>query len=223
MNFIKTIWRNNGLSIVLLAIFMVLMAGQTLTGLAEYNDERAERHQAPVALSAYLATGHFVEATMENWESEFLQMGAFIIITVSLCQKGSAESREPGESEPQDEDPRLHRSDPGVPWPVRRGGWILWLYERSLGLAFGALFFCSFFLHAWGGEKLYNEEQIAVGKPPITFFEFLGTARFWFESFQNWQSEFLAIAAMVVLTIFLRQRGSPESKPVATPHSENGE
>jgi hypothetical protein len=220
---VKKLWRNNGLSIVLLLLFVLFLAGQTLTGHVEYNEDRAEHGNPPVSLSAYLASGHFIEATMENWESEFLQMGAFIILTVSLCQKGSAESREPGATELQDEDPRRHRAAPTAPWPVRRGGAVLWLYERSLGIAFLLLFVASFLLHAWGGKALFNEEQIAVGKQPVSFSEFIASSRFWFESFQNWQSEFLSIAAMVILTIFLRQRGSPESKPVATPHSENGE
>ena len=105
---------------------------------------------------------------------------------------------------------------------MRRGGWVLWLYQYSLGLTFLGLFLMTIASHAWSSHLLYNEEQAAMGKPGVDFFHYLRTPNFWFESLQNWQSEFLAVVAIVVLSIFLRQRGSPESKPVATPHWETG-
>jgi hypothetical protein len=150
-------------------------------------------------------------------------MGAYVFLTIFLFQKGSSESKDPDEESPQDKDPREERNKPGVPWPVRKGGWWLKLYENSLVLAFLLLFFMSVVIHAIGGAHHYNEEQIAHGKDPITVLGYFKTTRFWFESFQNWQSEFLAIAAMVVLSIFLRQRGSPESKPVAATMSQTGD
>ena len=144
-------------------------------------------------------------------------MGAYVLLTVFLVQKGSAESKDPDEHDAVDDEP--DRSDPHAPWPVRRGG--LWskLYENSLVLAFAVLFLASFVLHAVSGAHAFSAEQQTHGEPAVTTLEYFGMARFWFESFQNWQSEFLAVFAIVVLTIFLRQRGSPESKPVGAPHA----
>ncbi len=218
----RRLLRENGLSIALLALFCCFLVGQILTGQHEYNDEQRKNGKPEVTLSRYLTTGHFVEATTENWESEFLQMGAYVIFTVFLFQRGSSESKKLHGKEAVDEDPRLARHDRNVPWPVRRGGWILMLYSNSLSIAFALLFVTSFVLHAWGGAHAFNEEREAQGELPLSTLQYLATSRFWFESFQNWQSEFLAIAAMVILSIFLRQRGSPESKPIAASHSHTG-
>ena len=167
----------------------------------------------------YLATGDFVEATFENWESEFLQMGMYVVLTAFLYQKGSSESKPLNKTAPQDADPR-EASNRNAPWPVKRGGWPLAVYEHSLAIAFFALFFASWALHAIGGVSAFNEEQIQHGQPAISVWRYITTAQFWFESMQNWQSEFLAVAAIIGLSIFLRQRGSAESKPVADPNRE---
>lgn len=219
----KLFFRNCGLSIVLLSLFLAFWVGQAIVGRLEYNDEREDRGMPPLAMNEYLHSSHFWEATGENWESEFLQMGAYVFFTIFLFQKGSSESKDPDEESPQDKDPRLERNKPDAPWPVRRGGWVLRLYENSLTLAFALLFLAAIMVHAAGGVRLFNEEQLALGKSAISFGEYLQTTRFWFESLQNWQSEFLAMAAMVILSIFLRQRGSPESKPVAAGMSETGD
>jgi hypothetical protein len=149
-------------------------------------------------------------------------MAAFVIVTTRLVQKGSPESRRPGAVELVDADPRDFAHLPGVPWPVRKGGWILALYERSLGLVFLMLFVVSWAGHGWAGWAQYVEDQITHGEKASSLTEYLASARFWFESFQNWQSEFLSIAAMVWLAVYLRQRGSPESKPVHASHDETG-
>lgn len=219
----RSFFRNNGLSIVLISAFAGLWIAQTLVGRLDYNDERQERELPPLSLGDYLHSSHFWEATGENWESEFLQMGAYIFLTVFLYQKGSSESKDPDEKSAQDKDPRTERDKADAPWPVRRGGWVLKLYENSLVLTFMLMFSGAFAIHAAGGVRLYNEEQLTAGKQTITFLEYLLSSRFWFESLQNWQSEFLAIAAMVILSIFLRQRGSPESKPVAAGMWETGD
>ena len=218
-------FRNNGLSLVLTVLFLVFLVGQAVTGMYEYNDEQQEHGQPTVDFAGYLNTSHFLEATMENWESEFLQMFFFVVLTACLFQKGSAESKDPDkEEEPVDRDPRKSRKKKDAPWPVRKGGLVLTLYEFSLSLAFLFLFLLSFTLHAVGGAREYNDSEREHGRyVQVSTFEYMGTTRFWFESFQNWQSEFLAVGAMVVLSIFLRQRGSPESKPVDSPHSETGE
>jgi hypothetical protein len=218
------ILRNNGLSIVLTLLFLLFLVGQAVAGMYEYNDEQQEHGQPTVDFAGYLNTSHFVEATTENWESEFLQMFFFVVLTACLFQKGSAESKDPDKEEPVDRDPRKTRKKKHAPWPVRKGGWALTVYEYSLSLAFLLLFLMSFTLHAVSGAREYNESEREHGRyEQVTTLQYMGTPRFWFESLQNWQSEFLAVGAMVVFSIFLRQRGSPESKPVDTPHSETGE
>ena len=159
----------------------------------------------------------------ENWESEFLQMGMYVLLTAYFVQKGSAESRRVDEPAPQDEDPREHRNDRDAPWPVRRGSeLILRLYENSLAIAFGLVFLLSFWLHAATGAASYSEEQQLHGDAAVTTWQYLGTSQFWYESFQNWQSEFLAVAAIIGGSIYLRQRRSTQSKPVHSPHSTTG-
>lgn len=219
----KRFLRDNGLSLVVFGMFFgAFIFGQLFFGWHEYNSDRQEHGESMITLSRYLVSGHFLEATMENWESEFLQMGVYVVLTAFLYQRGSAESKSLSGTEPVDRDPRRFKNKMHAPWPVRRGGWILALYENSLSLAFLLLFLISMFLHGVGGHVVYNEEQMLHGQPTVGLLGYFGTSRFWFESFQNWQSEFLAIGSMVVLSIFLRQRGSPESKPVDSPHWQTG-
>ena len=214
--------RDRALTLSLMAMFLVFLAGQLFTGLAEYNNEQVEHSQPTVTLTTYFATGHLWEAVFENWESEFLQMAVFVLLTTFLIQKGSPESRRPGVKELVDSDPRDFSDDPDAPWPVRRGGWVLRLYEHSLGLAFVLLFLLSWVGHALGGFAEYASDHVTHHQPRPALADYLVSARFWFESFQNWQSEFLAIASMVWLAVYLRQRWSPESKPVHAPHAETG-
>ncbi|HEX6433507.1 MAG TPA: DUF6766 family protein [Gemmatimonadales bacterium] len=218
----RRLLRENGLSIVLFSLFIIFWVGQSITGHREHNSEQAEHGQPAISYGAYLTSGHFWEASAENWESEFFQMFGYVILTAILYQKGSSESKKPDQPEEVDREPR-RRQGRKVPWPVRRGGWVLKLYQQSLSLAFFLLFGVSIWLHALAGAADYNQEQAAHGKAEsLSVLQYAGTSRFWFESLQNWQSEFLAIGAMVVLSIFLRQRGSPESKPVDSPHSQTG-
>ncbi len=218
----KRFLRENGLSVTMFALFLVFLGGQAITGHHAYNIEQRDHGDPPIALSSYLASGHFIEAVFENWESEFLQMGSYVLLTVFLFQKGSPESKKLGEKEPQDADPRGANKTKSVPWPVRRGGIVLKLYQNSLALAFLVLFLMSLLLHAVGGAKEYSQEQVEHGGKAVSTMEFMTTSEFWYQSFQNWQSEFLAVGTLVVLSVFLRQRGSPESKPVAHPHHETG-
>jgi hypothetical protein len=218
----KHFFRNNGLSIMMFGLFFVFLVGQSIAGLAHYNDEQQEHNQPTVSYGEYLRTSQFLESVAENWESEFLQMGAYIFLTTCLFQKGSAESKDPeGGEEEVDRDPQ---PKPDAPWPVRRGGLILKLYEHSLTIAFLLLFVVSFALHVVGSHGEYCEDQREheVEEACPTLVEYLGSSQLWFESFQNWQSEFLAVGSIVVLSIYLRQKGSPESKPVDSAHSETG-
>jgi hypothetical protein len=210
----------NGLLLVNLALFLVFLVGMALTGWQVSNEELLE-HGAPAETFAqFLASGDFYEALSENWESEFLQMGAYVVLTIFLFQKGSAESKPLDQPSPQDEDPRKHARRKGAPWPVRHGGFVLVLYENSMLILFALLFAASFTVHAISGAAAYSEEQALHGLPGVSAAEYLGTSQFWFESFQNWQSEFMVVAVLVLAAVWLRQRGSGESKPVADPDSK---
>ena len=219
----KRVLRDNGLSIVLGLLFLVFTWGQAVAGHRTHNDEQREHGQPEIEFVSYLRTPHFVEALTENWESEFLQGFFYVVLTAFLFQRGSSESKDPDEEEAVDEDPAKARNRADAPGPVKRGGLALTLYKHSLSLAFLLLFLVSLVGHAASGARDYNEEQLAHGSGhQSTTLDYMSQSRFWFESFQNWQSEFLALFAMVVLSIFLRQYGSPESKPVAAPHSKTG-
>lgn len=217
----KATLHNNGLSIVLFGLFVITEIGLSIAGHRHYNEDQLQHNQSAITYVQYLGSAAFFEATMENWESEFLQMAAYVILTSFLYQKGSAESKKLDAPEAVDRDPRISANSQS-PWPVRRGGIALKLYKHSLSLALVLLFITSFFWHAYSGAREYSSEQIVHGQPGVTVIEYLGTAQFWFESLQNWQSEFLSIGLMVVLSIFLRQQGSPESKPVDAPHHQTG-
>ena len=219
-------WRRflarNALGVTCCAIFGVLLIAQSLTGWRTAVTDAVQHGGSGSTYWRYLTTGHFAEATFENWESEFLQMGAFVLLTVFLLQKGSGESKQEHD-DPRDEDPRRHAHDPDAPWPVRRGGAWLTVYENSLLLAFGVLFVGSFVGHAVAGAHEYTAEQHEHGAAGVGAWQFVRMAEFWFQSFQNWQSEFLAVGTIVVLSVFLRQRGSAESKPVHAPHRQTGD
>jgi hypothetical protein len=206
-------WLYENSLILVMSVFAIgALAGQTVTGFKVYNEELQELGRSPLPFSSYLTSGHFLEATFENWESEFLQMGMFVLLAVWLRQKGSSESKKLYETEEVDREPNPKRKK--APWPVRRGGLILTLYKSSLAIAFFSLFAISMWLHAVGGAEVKSIENVAHGEPPITTLAYIGTAQFWFESMQNWQSEFVSIVAIVAFSIFLRQQGSPQSKPV---------
>src|SRR4051794_10098496 len=214
--------RDNGLTIALLLLFLFSFAGQSVTGCAKYNGDQHEHGRPAITYGEYLTSAAFLESVFENWESEFLQMAVYVWLTSFLYQRGSAESKDPDKSEEVDEEPEKHRFDPYAPPPVRSGGFALRVYENSLAVALFLLFLISFVLHLKGSAGESCHEQSMHNRACSTVLEHLGSATFWFESFQNWQSEFLSIAVLVVLSIFLRQKGSPESKPVHASHSRTG-
>jgi hypothetical protein len=218
----RSLLHDNGLLLACLALFGAFFVGMIVAGTASYNEEQREHGSASeqVSIVGYLTTGDFVEATFENWESEFLQMGMYVVLTAFLYQRGSSESKPIDHAAPQDENPRNAAPTTLVPWPVRRGGATLSAYENSLAIAFFMLFFASMALHALGGSRAFNEERLQHGQAAISVWRYVTTSQFWYESMQNWQSEFIAVAAIVALSIFLRQRGSAESKPVAAPHGK---
>jgi hypothetical protein len=210
----------NSLTIVLLCFFLASIVGQVITGRHEYNEMLEEHGEGPVMLSEYMRSGHFLQVTFENWESEFLQMGMYVVLTIFLRQLGSSESKALDETEEVDREPDPSKKD--APWPVKRGGFALKIYKSSLSLIFALLFLSSFALHAIGSYNHYKTEQQLKSKPYVGPTEYLKESRFWFESFQNWQSEFIAVISIVVLSIYFRQQGSPESKPVDASYEETG-
>ncbi|MFC4163406.1 DUF6766 family protein [Epilithonimonas zeae] len=213
----RNFFYRNSLSIVLISLTLIFLAAQSFTGWKTENKELAEKGQALLNFNEYLQSGHFIETTFENWESEFLQMMLYVVLTVKLRQKGSSESKSLEDEEDVDKDSVPH---PKAPWPVKKGGIWLRIYQHSLSIAFAVLFLLSFGLHFFGSLKDHNSEQKINGQPLVNAGEYLTGSRFWFESFQNWQSEFLAVASLVLLSIWLREKGSPESKPVDMAHDE---
>lgn len=214
----KGFLRDNGLSLALFGLFLLSFLGQAFSGMHKHNHDQREHGNPAVSFTEYLKTDDFLEATTENWESEFLQLFTFVLLTRFLYQKGSPESRDPDapEEELTDTPPEKY------PWPVRRGGLLLKLYEHSLSLTFLLLFFISLALHAVGGAGEYNQEQLDHGGKQVSAWGYLLTPNFWYESLQNWQSEFLSLFAMVFFSVWLRERESPESKPVKAAHDETG-
>jgi hypothetical protein len=210
----------NGLSISTVTFAVIFLSLQFITGWHQHNSERLEEGMSVLTKSEYVVSGHFIQATFENWESEFLQMALYILLTVSLRQKGSAESKHLDKKEEVDREPKVHAD---APWPVKKGGIWLWIYSRSLSIAFSVLFAGSIVLHFHGSIKDQNDQNRRKGKPEVGWGEYVEEPRFWFESFQNWQSEFLAVGSIVLLSIRLRQKGSPQSKPVDAPHDQTSE
>jgi hypothetical protein len=213
--------RDRALTLVLMAMFLLFLVGQILTGRHEYNATQKDHGQAAVAITGYLATGHFWEALFENWESEFLQMAVFVLLTTSSIRKDRRSPGVPASRNGRCRSPRLRR-------PARR---TVAGQARRMDLA-ALRAFAGPGLRAalpgvvrrarLGGLRRVRGGPVAHRQPRPVLTEYLTSSRFWFESFQNWQSEFLAIASMVWLAVYLRQRWSPESKPVHAPHHETG-
>lgn len=219
----RTFLRNNGLTLVLGLLFLVSLIGQAATGLSSENAERLQHGQTATTLISYLTSGAFLSSLFENWESEFLQMSAYVVLTAYLMQRGSPESKDLDQVSPQDRDPALDARRKDAPGAVRHGGLIRILYSHSLGFTLLALFIASFALHFVNSARHAAEQAAAHGEAVSgELLSHLGEAEFWFESFQNWQSEFLSTAVLVLLGVVLRERGSPESKPVGAPHSQTG-
>ncbi|MDB5185648.1 MAG: rane protein [Candidatus Saccharibacteria bacterium] len=214
--------REHALGLTMFILFLLFLAGQSVAGYANYNEEQQQHNQSGITYSEYIKSGDFIEGVFENWESEFLQMGSFVILTVFLRHKGSSESKKLIGKESVDQEPK-QTTDKNAPWPVRKGGWILSIYKNSLSLALIMLFIFSIFLHAYGGSRATCEENLIHGQQECySTIGYMGTSKFWYESFQNWQSEYLALAAMIVFSVYLRQQGSPESKPVSAPYAKTG-
>lgn len=210
--------KDNGLTIVLLLMFAVSLVGQWLTGWRVELDDLRRHGRPALSLLAYLGDPVFISTVFENWESEFLQMAVYVVLTAFLFQRGSSESKDP---DAPDRD-NLPSRDPAAPRLARLAGPLGWLYAHSLGIVLGLLFVASFVLHWTFSAKAAAQEALEHGQAAPSMLAYLVDPELWFESFQNWQSEFLSTAMLVVLSIVLRQKNSPESKPVAAPDSHTG-
>lgn len=214
--------KDNSLTIVLLLLFAGSIIGQWLTGWHVAMEDATRHGQAAMSLGTYTASPEFLSSVFENWESEFLQMSAYVVLTAMLIQRGSSESKDP-DSPPRDADLAAQAMKPGAPAILRKGRWARALYARSLGIALFVLFLLSFVMHWTQSAHAAAAEAKEHGEAALSTLAYLGDPQLWFESFQNWQSEFLSTAVLVLLSIVLRQKESPESKPVAAPHAHTGD
>ena len=217
--------RNNALSILFLTLFMVALVGQSIAGFLENNDRLTQHGQSRVAFLQFVTSSDFVVDVAENWQSEFLQFFLFIAATIWLVQRGSPESKKPGDEGPgtdQEQKVGEYAEDDSPEWAKRRGLPQV-LLANSLLLVMGAIFVLSWLAQSLAGVVVYNSENTEHAQAAIGWVEYLGTPDFWNRTLQNWQSEFLAVGAMIAFSIFLRQRGSSESKPLGSPHYESAE
>jgi len=216
--------RENGLSLVFFGFFVLAVTGQAFAGWHDFNDQATAHHETTISLGRYLTSSSFGNALLENWQSEYLQFTLYILLTVWFVQRGSPESKKPGEEGGEsDEDQRVGtHARPDSPRWARVGGLRTRLYSNSLLIVMGTIWVLSWFGQSVTGWSEYNSDQITHHQPTVNWLGYVGSADFWQATLQNWQSEFLAVGSMAALSIYLRQRGSPESKPVGAPHDATG-
>jgi len=216
--------RENSLSLVFFAFFVAAVSGQAFAGWHDFNDQAIAHHETTISLGRYLTSSSFGNALLENWQSEYLQFTLYILLTVWFVQRGSPESKKPGEEGGEsDEDQRVGtHARPDSPRWARVGGLRTRLYSNSLLIVMGTIWVLSWFGQSVTGWSEYNSDQITHHQPTVNWLGYVGSADFWQATLQNWQSEFLAVGSMAAFSIYLRQRGSPESKPVGAPHDATG-
>jgi hypothetical protein len=220
----RTFLRHNSLSLVFLALFLCALVLQAIAGHADFNEDQVRHGDAELSFGRYVLSSEFATAVLENWQSEYLQFTLFIILTVWLVQRGSPESKEPGRAGREaDSDQHVgeHAHESSPRW-ARARGMRLRLYENSLLIVMGAIWVGSWLAQSVTGVAEYNAERLDHQELPISWGEYLTRADFWEKTLQNWQSEFLAVGSMAILAVYLRQRGSPESKPVGASHEATG-
>ena len=216
--------RENALSLFWLTAFAVTLLGHSVSGHRSYNEEQVEHGGDAVSYGEYVTSTHFGRAMLENWQSEWLQFILFAVVSVWLVQRGSNESKEPGKEglETDAEQEVGPHARPESPAWAKTGGWRTAIYGNSFVIVMTVIFLGSWLAQSLTGWIEYNEDQQEHGQSAVAWLEYLSRPRFWEETLQNWQSEFLAVGTMTILTVYLRQRGSPESKPVGAPHAETG-
>ena len=216
--------RDNGLGLFFGAIFLASLVGQALVGHADFNHDQLRHHDDAISLGRYVLSSDFGSDVMENWQSEYLQFTLYILMTVWLLQRGSPESKEPGKQgleSDADQAVGEHATAESPRW-ARIGGWRTAVYSHSLLIVMVAIWLGSWGVQSVTGRNAYNAAQFDHQQAAVSWLGYIGTSDFWNRTLQNWQSEFLAVGSMAVLSIYLRQRGSPESKPVGAPHAATG-
>jgi hypothetical protein len=216
--------RDNGLSIFFGLIFLAALVGQSFVGMAQFNQQQLAESMATVDYGQYLTSSDFAVDVAENWQSEYLQFLLYILATVWLVQRGSVESKEPAEiGTESDEDQKVGSHAPAdAPRSAWAGGFRTAVFSRSLGIVMGVIFLASWLAQSLAGVASYNQQQLTQREDAVSWLSYLVTPDFWNRTLQNWQSEFLAVGSMAVLSVYLRQRGSPESKPVGAAHATTG-
>ena len=224
MTRLRRVARDNGLTLFFLGLFLAALAFQSLAGWQDVNNEQL-RHQSPeISFGRYLVSSEFGVAMLENWQSEYLQFMLYILATVWLIQRGSPESKEPGaEGRESDERQKIgsHASSRSPRW-ARAGGLRTAVFSNSLLIVMGLIWLASWVGQSITGRVAYNAERLGHAQAPMDYMQYIGTADFWERTLQNWQSEFLAVGSMAIFAVYLRQRGSPESKPVGATHEATG-
>jgi hypothetical protein len=221
----RRVLRDNGIGLVFGGLFLLMLVGQAISGQAQYNDQQAAYGAEPVSLLQYVTSSTFAVDVVENWQSEYLQFFLYIFLTVWLVQRGSPESKDiekAGTESDEDQKVGAHAREDSPAW-ARLTDWRGALFSRSLGLVMGAIFVLSWLAQSVAGWAAYNTEQLGNREDPVTWLAYLAEPEFWNRTLQNWQSEMLAVGSMAVLGVYLRQRGSPESKPVGAAHADTGE
>lgn len=215
--------RNHGLTIAFGAAFLLALMGQSIAGVLVFNDEQTSHGSAAWSFTEFVSSSQFLVDVAENWQSEYLQFFLFILATIWLVQRGSPESKEPGDEGLGSDEEQLvheHATERSPAWS-KVHGWRHTLFSNSLLLTMGAIFLLSWLAQSLAGVVVFNDEQAQHGEEAIGWLEYIGSPDFWDRTLQNWQSELLAVGSMIALSIYLRQRGSPESKPVGAPHDES--
>ena len=215
---------DNSLSLVFFGLFLISLAGQAVAGYFEFNDHQTQHEEPTMSFGRYVVSSNFGADMLENWQSEWLQFWTFALATVWLIQKGSNESKKPEDVGTEtDEQQRVGEyALQNSPRWAKVKDWRLSIYSNSFFLVMGVIFLATWIAQSFASWTVYNNEQNAHDDPGLSWLSYLGSANFWERSLQNWQSEFLAVGTMAVFTIYLRQRGSAESKPVGAPHEETG-
>jgi hypothetical protein len=216
--------RDNGLALCFLGLFLASLIAQAIAGHAAYNADQLQHGGVDISLSSYVVSASYGAAVLENWQSEYLQFTLLILLTVWLIQRGSPESKEPGSSGGESNSAQKVGSSATAKSPnwARVDGWRRKAYENSLVIVMGFIWVCSWLGQSISGWTEYSDQRIEHLQTPLTWTGYLQSPDFWERTFQNWQSEFLAVASMTIFAVYLRQRGSPESKPVGAPHDATG-
>jgi hypothetical protein len=214
----------NSLGLFFGVLFLAALTGQAIAGHIAFNQEQLDHGGEAISMGRYLTSSQFGQAVMENWQSEYLQFLLFLMATVWVLQKGSPESKRLDEAGRESDEEQMigrHAKRDSPRW-ARAGGWHAAIYGNSLLIAMGLIFLGSWLAQSFTGWTAFNQEQLDHGAAQVSWLSYVGNAEFWENTLQNWQSEFLAVGSFAVLAVYLRQRGSPESKPVGAPHSATG-